>query len=61
VASLEAEHQRAVIAAVEADAEPQQLLDRRRRPFRQNLDRRGTAEPASGGDRVGRVLLGRVA
>jgi hypothetical protein len=56
VASLEAERELAVGLEVEDDPARAQLGDGGGCLVDQDLDRRGAAEPASGGDRVGRVL-----
>lgn len=61
VAALEAERELAVGLEVEDDPARAQLGDGRGRLVDQGLDRRGAAEPAPGGDRVGRVLAGRIA
>ena len=60
MASLEAERQPSLVVEVEDDAARLQLADRRRRLVDQHLDRRGAAEAAAGGDRVGGVAVGRV-
>jgi len=61
VAALEPERELAVGLEVEDDPARAQLGHGRRRLVDQDLDRRGPAEPAPSGDRVGRVLGGRIA
>jgi hypothetical protein len=60
VAALEPERELAIGLEVEDDPARAQLGHGRGRLLGQDLDRRGAAEPAPGGDRVGRVLAGRI-
>ena len=61
VAALEAERQPALVVEVEDDAAREQVADRAGRLLDQHPHRRGAAEAAAGGDRVGGVAVGRVA
>jgi len=61
VSSLQAQRQVASALQVEDDAPLAQVAYRRRRLVDQDLDGRGAAETAPGGNRVGRVAGGGVA
>jgi hypothetical protein len=58
MAALEAERELAIGVEVEGDAALAQLTHRGGRLLDQCLHRRGAAEPAPGGDRVGGVAGG---
>jgi hypothetical protein len=60
MAALEPEREPPLVVEVEDDAAGDQVADRGRRLLDQDPDRRGAAEAAAGGDRVGGVEVGGV-